>query len=122
MTNRMREFNHKAAETIIAENRFLISEMNEYWLFRQRLQNQSDVLDLHGLHVSEATTFCLEYLHQYFARNNQPLRIITGSGTHSRLGESRLYPAIWNLLKKNGYRIDTSSNVSQGFIIVKNQK
>lgn len=66
------------------------------------------LLDLHGLHVAEA----IERLPWAFAEARrgglQTLRVVFGTGHHSRGGNSapRLRPAVLEFLKKEGYAFD----------------
>lgn len=83
---RMKELHRKAADAIFeARNPVHVT----------------DVLDLHGLHVSEA----LERLPAAFERAPVgTLRVLTGTGHHTKgTGRARLRPAVKKWLQDNGY-------------------
>ncbi|XP_078457110.1 NEDD4-binding protein 2-like isoform X3 [Lampetra planeri] len=67
------------------------------------------ILDLHGLHVGEATAALADVLEQRQREcqaqgKSSVLSVITGQGNNSRGGVSRLKPAVLDYLRKNKYR------------------
>ncbi|XP_078154573.1 endonuclease NBR9-like [Carex rostrata] len=67
-------------------------------------KNNKFVIDLHGLHTSEAVGYVSQRLVQLNESNDtaQPLLVITGRGIHSRLGP-KLPTAIKDFCDENGY-------------------
>ncbi|KAG0255099.1 hypothetical protein DFQ27_006439 [Actinomortierella ambigua] len=87
---------------------------------QHRLENNDvNLVDLHGLTISEAQTVVREAVTEWFARSTmqanritaRPLRIVTGVGSHSKDRIARLYPSILSMLQKDGWRIETESGV-----------
>lgn len=75
--------------------------------------DSSRAIDLHGLHVTEALHI-LPYAIRWWERNRcGNVRIITGAGSHSVGGRSRLKPAVERALSKGTYRYDSSSAVGE---------
>ncbi|KAK3100471.1 hypothetical protein FSP39_020574 [Pinctada imbricata] len=105
-TQKIKEANKRAAEKILAQR-------NQY------IEN-SNTIDLHGLHVDEAKTILqqvierreLELQHHPDKRKRQ-LFIITGRGNHSRGGIARIKPAVINFLQQGQYRF---TQVHQGML------
>ncbi|KAI8147115.1 hypothetical protein BJV82DRAFT_597829 [Fennellomyces sp. T-0311] len=90
-----------------------------------RLREQNDhLVDLHGLTVSEAQVLVQEAVNQWWSRSQvqigrvalQPLKIVTGIGSHSEYGEAKLLPSTIKLLKRGGWNIESSH---PGCILVK---
>ncbi|KAF9154638.1 hypothetical protein BG015_000323 [Linnemannia schmuckeri] len=81
--------------------------------------NDPNLVDLHGLTVSEAQTVVREAVTQWFSRATmqasriaaKPLKIICGVGSHSKDRIARLYPTILNLLQKDGWRCEAEGGV-----------
>ncbi|KAG0297460.1 hypothetical protein BGZ96_006416 [Linnemannia gamsii] len=81
--------------------------------------NDPNLVDLHGLTVSEAQTVVREAVTQWFSRTTmqasriaaKPLRIICGVGSHSKDRIARLYPTILSLLQKDGWRCEAEGGV-----------
>ncbi|KAF9912961.1 hypothetical protein EC991_007575 [Linnemannia zychae] len=81
--------------------------------------NDPNLVDLHGLTVSEAQTVVREAVTQWFSRAtmqasriaSKPLKIICGVGSHSKDRIARLYPTILNLLQKDGWRCEAEGGV-----------
>uniref|UniRef100_UPI00358F0F25 NEDD4-binding protein 2-like isoform X2 n=1 Tax=Myxine glutinosa TaxID=7769 RepID=UPI00358F0F25 len=68
-----------------------------------------NIVDLHGLHVMEGTEALLQVLkkkQQEYQQNGRPcmLSVITGRGNNSYRGIARLRPAVFDLLRRQGYR------------------
>ncbi|KAF9979307.1 hypothetical protein BGZ73_000001 [Actinomortierella ambigua] len=87
---------------------------------QHRLENNDvNLVDLHGLTISEAQTVVREAVTEWFARSTmqanriaaRPLRIVTGVGSHSKDRIARLYPSILSMLQKDGWRVETESGV-----------
>jgi hypothetical protein len=76
-------------------------------------QSSSNVLDLHGVNVKDAVRIAREGVTAWWAGNRglEPgigsvgYKIITGKGTHSEGGKSRLGPAVGGMLIKEGWRV-----------------
>ncbi len=75
--------------------------------------NESNTLDLHGLHINEAIKIFKEVYtkkrNDLLSNNNKKkkktyLFIITGCGRHSTNGIARLRPRMVSYLNKNGIR------------------
>ncbi|KAF9932901.1 hypothetical protein FBU30_007060 [Linnemannia zychae] len=85
--------------------------------------NDPNLVDLHGLTVSEAQVVVREAVTQWFSRSTmqasriagKPLKIICGVGSHSKDRIARLYPTILSLLQKDGWRCEAD----RGVILVK---
>ncbi|KAF9144837.1 hypothetical protein BGX30_011335 [Mortierella sp. GBA39] len=81
--------------------------------------NDPNLVDLHGLTVSEAQTVVREAVTQWFSRATmqasriaaKPLKIICGVGSHSKDRIARLYPTILSLLQKDGWRCEAEGGV-----------
>ncbi|CAM9446249.1 unnamed protein product [Lampetra fluviatilis] len=78
------------------------------------------ILDLHGLHVGEATAALADVLEQRQREcqaqgKSSVLSVITGQGNNSRGGVSRLKPAVLDYLRKNKYRWDASPSSVDSF-------
>uniref|UniRef100_A0A8C4WZ48 Smr domain-containing protein n=1 Tax=Eptatretus burgeri TaxID=7764 RepID=A0A8C4WZ48_EPTBU len=68
-----------------------------------------NIVDLHGLHVVEGTEALLQVLmkkQEEYQQNGRPctLSVITGRGNNSYRGLARLRPAVFDLLRRQGYR------------------
>ncbi|CAO3587031.1 unnamed protein product [Absidia cylindrospora] len=102
LDTKAREWNMRAARAYVRDKRLTT--------------NDDHLLDLHGLTVSEAQTLVKEGLTQWWSRSQiqmarrkiQPLRIITGTGTHSERGQARLLPSIQKLLRNEGWLFDVT--------------
>ncbi|KAG0215133.1 hypothetical protein BGX28_000838 [Mortierella sp. GBA30] len=85
--------------------------------------NDPNLVDLHGLTITEAQTVVKEAVTQWFSRATmqanriaaKPLRIVCGVGSHSKDRVARLYPTILSLLMKDGWRCEAEN----GVIVVK---
>ena len=62
---------------------------------------KSGILDLHGLHDNECIPILTRTLSQY---KGPVLKVITGTGHHSRLGYASIEPAIRQYLQSTSYR------------------
>ncbi|KAG0273460.1 hypothetical protein BGZ95_010724 [Linnemannia exigua] len=83
------------------------------------VNNDPNLVDLHGLTVSEAQTVVREAVTQWFSVSTmqasriaaKPLKIICGVGSHSKDRIARLYPTILSLLQKDGWRCEAEGGV-----------
>ncbi|KAF9100280.1 hypothetical protein BGX23_000043 [Mortierella sp. AD031] len=83
------------------------------------VNNDQNLVDLHGLTISEAQTVVREAVTQWFSRATmqasritvKPLKIICGVGSHSKDRIARLYPTILSLLQKDGWKIEAENGV-----------
>ncbi|KAG0245864.1 hypothetical protein BGX31_005762 [Mortierella sp. GBA43] len=109
LDNEGKQWNMRAARAVVQQ---------------QRIGNRDEnVVDLHGLTVSEAQTVVQETVTQWYARSTmqasraalKPLKIICGVGSHSKDKIARLYPSVLSLLVKDGWRCEAGN----GVIIVK---
>jgi hypothetical protein len=71
-------------------------------------------LDLHGLYVKEALFFVKQRLEMLAssagrAAGRAALECVTGAGNHSALGESKIRPAVLQLVSQLHYRIEEKS-------------
>ncbi|PPR07148.1 hypothetical protein CVT24_010774 [Panaeolus cyanescens] len=73
-------------------------------LSRKRSENH-DMIDLHGVTVSEAITIVREILAEGAVSKKKDLKIITGRGSHSVNNVSVLKPAITKALKEDGWSV-----------------
>ncbi|RLV90171.1 Smr domain-containing protein [Spathaspora sp. JA1] len=89
-------FNNQAADYVFREN-------NE--------GKRGDEIDLHGLYVREAIWFLQRRISREVGMG--PLRVITGTGSHSPFGISKLMPAVEDLCEEMGwqYRITKTNAV-----------
>ncbi|KAK6354850.1 hypothetical protein TWF696_003982 [Orbilia brochopaga] len=92
---RLKAYNDMAAEALVAEN------SSEY------------TLDLHGVTVAQALKITNERVTSWWVRTNStddkaltPFHIITGIGSHSKNGESRIGPAVSKMLLKGNWKIE----------------
>lgn len=107
-TQKIKEANMRASEKILSS--------------RNELLEKNSTLDLHGLHVDEAIAALERILpnKEYELQNNSfknrhYLIVVTGKGSHSRGGISKLKPAVMNYLRRNEYRF---SEIHEGAIRV----
>lgn len=87
-------------------------------LFRRRnsLQSlQQGTIDLHGLHIAEATSCLYELLPLYQQLGQRQVKIITGSGHHNVQGRARLLPAVQECLQEMGFHFKTVKDTN-GFV------
>ncbi|KAL1920694.1 uncharacterized protein VTP21DRAFT_1071 [Calcarisporiella thermophila] len=106
----VKEWNRRAARAIIKKH-------------RQEAQD-NNLLDLHGLTVSEAVAVVRDGVNQWYTNSitrlaREPmrdLRIVSGVGNHSPDRVARIYPAVVRMLLREKWRIDISN---QGVILVK---
>ncbi|RVD86441.1 uncharacterized protein DFL_004717 [Arthrobotrys flagrans] len=91
---RLRAYSDMAAEALVDEN------STEY------------TLDLHGVTVQQALKITNERVTSWWVKTNSndsrvviPFNIITGIGTHSKGGQSRLGPAVSKMLIKDNWKI-----------------
>jgi len=67
-------------------------------------------VDLHGLTVDEAIGHLRLRLHALRARRGtEPLRCITGAGHHSPEQAARIRPAVAELVRKDGLRLEVEN-------------
>ncbi|KAJ6261308.1 hypothetical protein Dda_3977 [Drechslerella dactyloides] len=92
---RLKAYSDMAAEALVAEN------SSEY------------TLDLHGVTVAQALKITNERVTSWWVRTNStddkaltPFHIITGIGSHSKNGESRIGPAVSKMLMKGNWKIE----------------
>ncbi|EGX53733.1 hypothetical protein AOL_s00004g392 [Orbilia oligospora ATCC 24927] len=92
---RLKAYSHMAAEALVNEN------STEY------------TLDLHGVTVQQALKITNERVTSWWVQINSndtraviPFNIITGIGTHSKGGQSRLGPAVSKMLIKGNWKIE----------------
>ncbi|KAF8976704.1 hypothetical protein BGZ46_008041 [Entomortierella lignicola] len=85
-----------------------------------RLENNDpNLVDLHGLTVTEAHTVVKEAVTQWFSRSTmqasrvkaKPLKIVCGVGSHSKDRIARLYPSVLSLLTKDGWQCEAGNGV-----------
>ncbi|XP_052089601.1 uncharacterized protein LOC127726317 isoform X2 [Mytilus californianus] len=107
-TQKIKDANMRASEQILST--------------RIDMLEKNSTLDLHGLHVDEAVAALEKILpNKQFELQSNPLRqkqyliIVTGRGTHSRGGVSKLKPAVMNYLRRNEYRF---SEIHEGALRV----
>ncbi|GAA5981297.1 hypothetical protein JCM11641_005635 [Rhodosporidiobolus odoratus] len=91
------------------ERRRWVEEAARRTVGERRAVTGKDVVDLHGLTLSQALTVVDEACNAWWARSRgtvspSPLRIITGVGRHSRGGRAILAPAVTRHLDKEGWR------------------
>lgn len=96
--NRLKSYNDMAAEALVNEN------SSEY------------TLDLHGVTVQQAMKITNERVTDWWVKTNStddkaitPFHIITGIGSHSKNGESRLGPAVTKLLRNGNWKIEVNN-------------
>ncbi|XP_072920905.1 NEDD4-binding protein 2 isoform X1 [Hemitrygon akajei] len=104
---KMKEANHRAALKIF-------NQVNASLL-------PQNVLDLHGLHVSEALQYLEEVLFQKINECQQKggkayLSVITGRGRHSQGGVARIKPVVIDYLKRQNFRF---TEPQQGVVKIK---
>jgi DNA-nicking Smr family endonuclease len=82
-------------------------EASHYIFNLKNANNDVNVIDFHGLTVSEAKEFLPSCMEKWInsPRKKSKLKIITGLGKHSSSG-SILGPAMTNLMKKRGWKIE----------------
>ncbi|KAF3907895.1 hypothetical protein ABW21_db0201738 [Orbilia brochopaga] len=92
---RLKAYSDMAAEALVAEN------SSEY------------TLDLHGVTVAQALKITNERVTSWWVRTTStddkavtPFHIITGIGSHSKNGESRIGPAVSKMLLKGNWKIE----------------
>ncbi|KAG0309833.1 hypothetical protein BGZ98_005373 [Dissophora globulifera] len=87
---------------------------------QHRLENKDpNLVDLHGLTISEAQTVVKEAVTEWFSRATmqasriaaKPLKIVCGVGSHSKDRIARLYPTVLSLLMKDGWRCEAENGV-----------
>ncbi|KAF9434772.1 hypothetical protein BGZ76_007433 [Entomortierella beljakovae] len=87
--------------------------------YHRHENNDPNLVDLHGLTVSEAQTVVREAVTQWFSRSTmqasritaKPLKIVCGVGSHSKDRVARLYPSILSLLTRDGWRCEAGNGV-----------
>lgn len=101
---KLKKYSDMAAEALVSEN------SGEY------------TLDLHGVTVQQALKIANERVTDWWVKTTStdsravtPFHIITGMGTHSKGGVSKLGPAVSKMLLKGNWKIE----VSNGHIIVR---
>lgn len=104
---RMKELHKQAADAIFAKR-------NPPHVF--------DVIDLHGLHVSEA----VERLPAALEDKTGKIRILTGTGHHTKgTGRARLRPAVKKWLQENGFFFEEVIDANQyvgSFVVDLNER
>ncbi|KAJ3106213.1 hypothetical protein HDU97_006846 [Phlyctochytrium planicorne] len=107
-TKSMNHWNHLASLAILRDNSIL--------------QNNPHTLDLHGLTRAEAIQALDERINAWYNSNganglpSRPLKVITGSGTHSKKHQPVLLPAALKHVRKQGWRV--GYEVGNGFFYV----
>ncbi|KAF3917744.1 hypothetical protein ABW20_dc0101641 [Dactylellina cionopaga] len=92
---RVKAYSHMAAEALVNQN------SSEY------------MLDLHGVTVQQALKITNERVTAWWVKTNStdnkaitPFHIITGIGSHSKNGESRIGPAVSKMLIRGNWKIE----------------
>ncbi|KDQ50717.1 hypothetical protein JAAARDRAFT_141527 [Jaapia argillacea MUCL 33604] len=97
---RARECQEKAREEALEDARDVVES-------RRRKGGDSKTVDLHGTTVAEAVVIVREILLVEGASAANPLKIITGKGTHSHNGVGVLGPAVKAALQDDGWSVGT---------------
>ncbi|GJQ15454.1 hypothetical protein GpartN1_g7245.t1 [Galdieria partita] len=87
-------------------------------IFTQRNQNADSVIDLHGLHVKEATLVLERKLQELSSNSSNDVHdviIITGSGHHTKGKKTpaRLYPAVEHFLYSRRYSFEVLKDTNK---------
>jgi len=64
------------------------------------------VLDLHGFHVEEAMGVLKRRIHLCQSRGTRTLRVITGYGHHSKMGEGKIRNTVLQFLRDEGDKLE----------------
>ncbi|KAJ3571043.1 hypothetical protein NP233_g4013 [Leucocoprinus birnbaumii] len=97
-----REFQEMAKQEALENARIMVDT-------KRSGTGKHDEIDLHGTTVFEAVTIVKETLRDFSCSPSQPLKIITGKGTHSTNKVGVLKPAIKNALLQDGWIIGMAS-------------
>ncbi|KAF9448943.1 hypothetical protein P691DRAFT_813372 [Macrolepiota fuliginosa MF-IS2] len=95
-----REFQEMAKQEALENARIMVDS-------KRVSAGKYDEIDLHGTTVFEAVTIVKEILQDFTCSPSQPLKIITGKGSHSANGVAVLKPAIRNSLVEDGWIVGT---------------
>lgn len=95
-----REFQEMAKNEALENARIMVDSKRSF-------TGKYDEIDLHGTTVFEAVTIVKEILQDINCSPSQPLKIITGKGTHSTNKVAVLRPAIKNALLNDGWSVGT---------------
>ncbi|KAF8449316.1 hypothetical protein L210DRAFT_3500779 [Boletus edulis BED1] len=95
---RAREFQELARREALNEARIMVEA-------KRAAATDSHTIDLHGTSISEAVVIAKEILEREGCSPANPLRIITGRGTHSANGVGVLKPAVRNALVRGGWNV-----------------
>ncbi|CAK5267454.1 unnamed protein product [Mycena citricolor] len=107
---RAREFGEMARRDSLDAARMIVDS--------SRHQRGGDMLDLHGVTVSEAVIIVNEVLSEGSWGADSPLKIITGRGAHSANSVSVLKPAVRRALEAEGWTVSSWD----GGLIVRGRK
>ena len=86
-----------------------------------QMDNDPDMIDVHGLTVKEAWKFVEERVTQWHCRptnlrHKKPFKIVTGFGKHSDDRRAKLYPAILKKLRNSGWIVEEDETRAQMFV------
>jgi len=95
---RAREFQELARREALNEARIMVESKRERPADRR-------TVDLHGTSIAEAVVIVKDILEEEGCSAANPLRIITGRGTHSVNGVGVLKPAVRNALVRDGWNV-----------------
>ncbi|KAI9573873.1 hypothetical protein HD554DRAFT_563820 [Boletus coccyginus] len=95
---RAREFQELARGEALNEARIMVE-------LKRSAAPDRNTVDLHGTSISEAVVIVKEILAHESCSPANPLRIITGRGTHSANGIGVLKPAVRNALVRDGWNV-----------------
>lgn len=98
LAKRLAEKGHQASCMMKNVNAQAASEQ----LITENVFSESNILNVHGLHVKEALTAISKFLNRYLHQQGK-LTIITGWGRNSLPHPPRLLPAVKLFLNEHGY-------------------
>lgn len=88
------------------------------YIFRANNANlPSDTIDLHGLYVEEAEEILEKRINAARGRGEGHLNVIVGKGNHSAGGVRKIGPAVIELCRKRGLKVEEEAG-NQGKLIV----
>ncbi|KAH0836477.1 hypothetical protein J3R83DRAFT_8086 [Lanmaoa asiatica] len=93
-----RDFQELARREALNEARIMVES-------KRSAAADHNTVDLHGTSISEAIVIVKEILEHEVCSAMNPLRIITGRGTHSANGVGVLKPAVRNSLVRDGWNV-----------------